>query len=329
MVEFTTVVETAGLGMRPADGFLVRSRGMLRGWPELAYDVIPLYEDAPDLPARQFIVDLLVSAGTVQAQDVIAQLLQGADEAELPYLLQHIGPLRTPTPQMGQLVLAAHEDAAQRGDDTLRRGSMYVMGALAPKLQSRDPQLADLMVDTLRAELDRANTRDQIAAALGGLGNARREEDVDRFLAWRFHEDAVVRAQVASALQWTDDPRAEDALVHMLGDPEMFAANAAVSVLGFYKQGDAVTERVALTTINGAVNPEVSGLLAGFFAKRGLENDWAREALGILGQRTRDPHERRRIETILGVELDAPYPSPLDSSDILANPKRATSATPT
>jgi HEAT repeat protein len=176
------------------------------------------------------------------------------------------------------------------------------MGTLANTLTPAHPDLAERMVATIRAELDVASTPEATQAALAGLGNAAREHDTETVLAYRTHGDKGVRAQVASSLRFSSDPRATDALFELLADRERFVAASALDVIEFYRPDDDALRRLALTVVNGVVQPELEGPLVSVLAKRGLDDDLAREAMAVLRERSTDARTRLRIRRILGLE---------------------------
>lgn len=299
--DLAITLHTASLGLRPEPGFFVRARGLLRGWPETAYELATPFREAPDRRTRELVLDLLVSADTAHAQEVILEVLAEQAEAgdpELPDLLQHVSLLRTPTAEMGQFVLALHA----HGDERLRLGALYPMGALAQGLSGSQPELAERMLTTIRDALDRAASPAETKAALGGLGNGGRPDDALRALPHRAHPDRGVRAQVASTLRFATDPRATDALFEMLADPDRHVAASALDVLELYRPDDAALQQLAAVVIAGLVHPELDGPLVSVLARRGLEDDLSQQALAILRARSNDPRMRLRIARILGVD---------------------------
>lgn len=299
--ELATMVLGAGYGVRPAAGELIRARGLLRGWPEATEELRPAYAEAPDLRTRRFIVDLLVSADTPQAQALLLDLLPGPEDPELVKLSQHLSLLRSPIPEMGQRLIEAHADAANASDARTRRGLLYPIGTLSATLEATDPLLAERMIGVLRDELARATEPDDIVAAVAGLGNAARRQDVPAVRALADHSDMGVRAAVASSLRGSPDPASVDVLFAMLDDPERHVAASALSVIdGRHAAETTHLHRLAMATMQGAVHPELTGPLVSVLAHHGGDDVIARGALVALWQRARDPHERGRLYRMLG-----------------------------
>lgn len=296
-------VQSAGRGLPPPKGFMIRARGLLRGWPELAAELKPLFEDTEDITTRELVVDLLVSAGTEEAQDVLLDVLAEPTSAtvrQLPTLIQHLSLLRTPTADVSRFLLGLHDANLEDGNSQLALGVLYPMGSVAAQIGAREPELAERMLVAMRDALETSGTPQRTRAALAGLGNARRPEDLDRVLAQRAHSDPGVRIQVASSLRFSDDRRSTDALFAFLFDADREVATASLSVLEAYRTDEAQLHELAAQVIGGTVNPEIHGPLVSTLAKRGLEDDLAREALAILHSLATDGRDRVRIERILG-----------------------------
>lgn len=299
------VVNSARRGMAIPKGFLVRARGLLKGWPELATELRPLFENSEDIGTRELVTDLLVSADTPQAQEVLVDLFEDLAERsdpQLPALVQHLNLVHTPTPAVALLVMDLHQLGVTNDDENLRLGSLYAIGSIAAQIQRAEPELAEAMLATLRSELAESNTPIRTQAALAGLGNAGRPEDLERILGERHHTDHNVRAQVASSLRFIREPKATDALFHLLGDSSRTVAAISLSTIDFYRPDDVELHRLAASTINASVNPELTGPFVSVLAKRGLDDDLSAEAMAILYQRTSDPRQKVRIARILGLE---------------------------
>jgi len=300
--ELATMVLSAGYGVRPAAGELIRARGLLRGWPETTDELRPAYADAPDLRTRRFIVDLLVSADTPQSQALLLELLPGPEDPELVKLAQHLSLLRTPIPEVGQRLLEAHADATNAGDERTRRGLLYPIGTLSRSLQGSDVPLAERMVQEVRDALAIATDPDDLVAAVAALGNAERPDDVPALRALASHDDVGVRAQVASSLRQSRDAASVDLLFAMLEDPDRHVAASALSTIdGGLAAQTPHLHRLAMATMQGAVHSELTGPLVSVLAHHGGDDAIVRGALVALWQRARDPHERGRLFRMLGL----------------------------
>ncbi len=307
MAEVHIQVAAADSGRPHPDGFFVRARGLLRGWPELADDLRWAFERHQDTPTRELIFDLLVSADTQQAQDVLVDLTLDAlenDPVQAQQLVQHFVLVRTPTPALATTLLDVHRAAEDGDDEMLRVASLYPIGSVAAQLQFREPALAERMLGVLRDELAHAERPLELRGALAGLGNAARPEDLPGILAHRSHPDDNVRIQVASSLRHARAPEATDALYAYLGDHSRDVAAASLSVIDAYRRDEDALHRLAADVIAGVTHPDLGGPLVGVLARRGLEDDLCREALGVIHERTEDGRLRVRIARILDLQLE-------------------------
>lgn len=300
--ELATMVLSAGYGVRPAAGELIRARGLLRGWPETTEELRPAYADAPDLRTRKFVVDLLVSADTPESQRLLLDLLPGPDDPELVTLAQHLSLLRTPLPEVGERLLLDQFEAEAAGDAETRRGLLYPIGSLAARFTTRDPALSERLVNVTRDALASATDPDDIVAALAGLGNAARAEDIATSRALAEHPDQDVRAQVAGNLRWAKDTASVDVLFAMLDDSERYVAATALSVIDAkHAAKPEHLHRLARATIEGTHHAKLNGPLISVLAHHGPEDELVREALLALWERSTDPHERGRLYRMLGL----------------------------
>jgi len=302
--ELIIAVQSAGRGLPPPKGFMVRARGLLRGWPELARELVDVFEQGVDPVTRQLALDLLVSADTPEAQAVLVELLRGADEARDPELvgyLQHLSLLRTPTTEVASLLLELQEAGFDRGDPRLRAGALYPMGALASALLYREPPLAQQMIDTIFSELESAEDDLMVEAGIAGLGNLGRDEDADRILEHRDHPNRSVRMQVASSLRHMDVEEATDVLFEMLGDRDRDVAAMSLSVIDAYREDQRDSDRLAKMAIADTTHADLDGPVVSVLAKRGLEDPLSQQALVALRNRSQDARTRTRIERILGL----------------------------
>lgn len=301
MTDLTIAVQSAGRGLRPSAGFHVRARGLLRGWPELAADVAPLFDEAPDHRTRAFVLDLLVSADTPEAQGVVIGLLDRTPRADdLAALTQHLGLVRTPTPALVQTLLDLHTDAIEDGDATLRQALLYPLGSMVASVGTRDPVLAEVAMQRLRGALAEATSSEDRMAAIAGLGNAGFAGDAPLVLAMARDASADVRTETMTALRFFPGEGIDDALFGALADRDRIVAAAALAVIEGYRADERRIARLAAQVARGDHHAELGGALVSVLAKHGLERDDAREALAKLGERSSDPREQVRIRRILG-----------------------------
>lgn len=298
--DLEALVSAAGAGLKPSKGALVRVRGLLRGWPEVADELREPYAAAPDTRTRGFILDLLLSANTPASLHVVTEVLDPSDpDGDLPELLQHVALTQTPTPQLGQFLLTVSDTATEADDALLRRASFSAIGTVCDGLTETEPALAERLHGVLLRALDVATGPRDVETALAGLANAGRPLGRAHAMRHRFDDDVDVRAQVASSLREASGPAQRDAVFAMLADPHRHVAGSALAVIDHYFDDDAATQTLAARVVAGLYRPDLGPPLAGVISKRGDDNPLTREALRSILARTEDPATRRRLRRVL------------------------------
>ncbi|HWB74895.1 MAG TPA: hypothetical protein VG755_08060 [Nannocystaceae bacterium] len=227
-------VHVAAAGMRPEPDFIVQATGRLRGWPELAVDLRPLFDTYEDPRSRSLVVDMLASAGTPEAQRLLVELLGRDELREHPSYrawLQRFAFLWRPQPSTAKFLLARLEAARRDHRDDERRAIAYPLGTVARRIGEIDPITGAALRGRLREELAAAKMPQDVVAALGGLGNAGATADEALVISHIDDADADVRATVAIALRHHADAPALAALHALASDRDAFVAATARSVL--------------------------------------------------------------------------------------------------
>lgn len=230
LAEVGAAVRDIDNGLLPRPGFTIRAVGLLRGWPELAAQVVALALDADSLHGRRLALDLLAAASTPESQAAMRAIVghpAAASWPELPSLVQRFALVTRPSSATGWFVLDLHDAAAGE----LRRALLYPLGSLAARLQGEDPWLAALLHERLLAALDAGPAGAELVAALAGLGNAGWPADAGRILAFVDDPDDAVRLAAVSALRGQQDPDSAGALAGALQDPEPQIAALARATL--------------------------------------------------------------------------------------------------
>lgn len=298
--DLSAEIMSVGNGLPPARGFMMRARGLLRGWPEQSYALRETFADARNHTERAFVLDVLVSADTPQAQEVICEVLEDPalrHSEAFGRLLQHLVSVQTPTSQLGVLLVGVHDEALAREDDELARAVLYPLGTAAGRLDPIDPPLSSRMQLAIRDAYNRAEDPASTVAALAGLGNAGRAEDLERIVAHLGAEDASVRMQVASSLTPYDVSSATEALYQLLDDRDRTVAAVALSSLLDHPEDQ--ISRLAATAVAGDYHPQLAGVLVGAFAPVRTERPDAVAAMRALEAQTRDFRTARRINRLL------------------------------
>ncbi|HWB79674.1 MAG TPA: HEAT repeat domain-containing protein [Nannocystaceae bacterium] len=297
------VVDGVANGLLPHRGFMVEATGLLRGWPQQADALAPMFAGTDDRHARSLVVDMLASAGTPEAQRVLIDLLGDASlrsDPSYPAWLQRLAFLRAPLPEVAGVLLEAHDDARARELPRVRASSLYPLGSIAAALVDDDPLLAELAHQRLLDELDGAGDDDELrVAALAGLGNEARGDALELVLAHVDASDAAVRIQAASSLRGFDDERAAATLFEQLADPDAGVGTTALAALARHRNGAADSQRLAEAARSAQHHPELAGPLIGALARRLADGPAVRDALVALRERADDAHVRARIDRVL------------------------------
>ncbi|MBL9100864.1 MAG: hypothetical protein JNL82_07895 [Myxococcales bacterium] len=259
--DLALAMDTMDGGVLPRTGEASRAAAALRAEPGRAADLVPLIR-AAGKSGRQLGFDVLSAAGTPEAQAVMCALLREASDAAWPeraLLVQRFAFVHAPTAASGELMLELVAAAERSGDLLLRRAALFPLGTVAGRVA--DGALAERLHATLVAHAGHADA-DLRAAAVGGLGNARRADDLPRLLAALSDPHGGVRVEAAAGLRTRVTPAATEALLAALADDDPAVASRALVVLRkHHYQGSpdpALVERARL----GRYNPRLARALA-------------------------------------------------------------------
>jgi hypothetical protein len=284
-------------GVLPRTGEFSRAAAMLRGWPERAAEIEPLALRALD-GGRQLAFDVLAAAGTRQAQEVMCSLLEDPRAAtwkERVLLVQRFAFVRMPTSATGEFMLELLAELERTGDDEMRRATLHPLGVVAGRVS--DAWLAERMHDALvdAAAHEDAGVR---AAAVAGLGNARRIDDVDRLLDAVDDEDHGVRVEAVAALRTRVTPETTAALLGALADDSPAVASRALIVLRKrHFEGIAdptLVEHARAGRYNAQIDRSMASALVGH-----REDAEVRVALAAIAERTTDRELAAALRTTL------------------------------
>jgi hypothetical protein len=253
-------------GVLPRTGEISRAAASLRAWPERAAELVPLVLRAGD-GGRQLAFDALAAAGTPEAQAVMCSLIADAAAAgwrERVLLVQRFAFVAAPTVATGESLLALLAEAERAGDAGLRQATLFPLGTVTGRVP--DAMLAERMHAALVAH---ARHEDDAlrAAAVGGLGNAVRADDLPRLLAALTDPHGGVRVEAAAGLRTRVTPEATSALLAALADEDPAVASRALVVLRkhhFAGEADpALVERARLGQYNERLHRAMASSLIG------------------------------------------------------------------
>lgn len=288
-------------GLLPGPGFITQATGLLRGWPDEAWSIVPDVL-ATRSHGRQLGFDVLSSAGTPEAQQVMCELLARDDVRswkELPLLVGRFAFVRRPTSASVHFVMSMHAWARTRGDEALAQAILYPLGSLARSVEHDDPWLAEVVHEHLIRELVTAEDLDTRVAAIAGLGNHGRAADGERLLALLAEDDDQIRASAVIALRHLDAPEVTEAMVTAMRDVNRTVAMRALDTVDERLHGGEGAARLAAITSSGAYNEELALSLANKLAERMQADPSVRPAMTELAQRTGDRALTLRIAELL------------------------------
>jgi hypothetical protein len=262
--DIAIVVEGFDNGLRPRNTTISRATGLLRADPNTARELAPMFLAARTSSGRAYVLDMLSSAGTPEAQTVMRELLGDPAVQEDPdydQYMQRFAFLHDPDPRSAELLLGAFDDAVTEGDTALVAAIAYPVGSMSRQLR-RDPMLAEMLharlVDTLAA----STTAEVRTATIAGLGNVGRANDLAIVQPYLADADSSVRASSVAALRYIDTAAAREVVAKMLADEERVVATRALGVLEYYADADAAVELLATAAEQQAHHPEIGDALA-------------------------------------------------------------------
>jgi hypothetical protein len=304
-IDVAMAVHAAASGLPPTPELLVQETGRLRGWPELAEELAPMFDSYVEPSARTLVIDLLASGGTPEAQAVMRRVLDDAEVRALPQYgswLQRFSFVWRPQPATVAFLVATHDRAITERDDANRRAVLYPLGTVAARVLAVDPVMAAMLRSRIATELDIAETDEDRVAAIAGLGNAGAREDEPRVLAHEGDASPDVRAAVATALRHSDSAASTGALLRLVDDRDPLVAAAALSVLDHRRTGPDDGVRLAGIALAGSFSPEIAGRLTSALGRHRDDDPFVRATLSVMRIRASDPTERRRIDAIMADE---------------------------
>lgn len=298
LMDLAIAMDTMDGGVLPRTGEISRAAASLRAWPERAADLVPLVRAAGD-GGRQLAFDVLSAAGTPEAQAVMCTLLAEAADAAWPgraLLVQRFAFVAAPTAATGEFLLGLVEAAGRSGDLQLRQATLFPLGTVTGRVP--DAGLAERMHAALVAHAQHEDD-DLRAAAVGGLGNAARADDLPRLLAALGDRHGGVRVEAAAGLRTRITPAATDALLAALADEDPAVASRALIVLRkhhFQGQPDpALVERARLGRYNGRLDRAMASSLVG-----SRERPEVHAALVAIAGRASDPQLATDLDLTAG-----------------------------
>lgn len=240
-------------GGHASDKWLWQVAELLRQHPEYAYALEGLGTD-PDISfrGRAMVMDVLTSAGTPEAQDVMREVVGASAEfgevKDYVELVQRFLFVTDPTEESLDFLFSDYTDRS--GDR--QRSAANALGALAGRLHRAEKSAEALEVaDRLRSDLRAAeNPRDRVALvmALGASGLPDNAHVLGEFL-----DDPVVdvRVALAGAMKGLERDTAQQHLVTLAKDDNPRVLRAALATLSEIEGDASVVESLATLASEG------------------------------------------------------------------------------
>lgn len=242
-------------GARPSDVWRAAAFTLLRLNPKECEALALVFEDDVTDDLRGIVLDLLVGAGSFEAQVVIRRLLALSvarrSNRTFAVFVQRLGMVECPDGPTLRFLMSVYAESRSEPHD-VRAACAYALGAAAGHaLAAGDSEAAVRASDVLRRDLLSAGSIIDKCALLTALGNAGVATDV--MVVTRFTQDAEapVRSAAALALRKMKVPEASAQLVALLADREIMVAHSALLALGEHELEDEELERVAELVLGG------------------------------------------------------------------------------
>ena len=216
-----------------------QAEGLLTLYPELALDLIPIFESPTmNTMGRELLMDLLSGAGSAEAQEAMRQIAKGEaillDYAGEVAMLQRFMFLKEPTPDTLAFLSEYYRtlQAAGRSREEARRAVGFTLGGLAGMMKRAGLESdAEALTADIRSELAGAERMSQKQALVAALGNAGLEADVDAIVEVAETGDSGCRFAAAIALRTVPNEKARRTLVELGQDENMQVLRKSIQVM--------------------------------------------------------------------------------------------------
>lgn len=267
--------------------------------PDVARQVSQIARQADATDAqRELALDLLAHAPAVHAQEALLEALQDdtlrAHDA-YPMWLQRLSFVRAPTAGTAAWIADQRADA----DPRVARAATHTAGALSRRAaEAGDDALADALAEPLVEASTQGDPEDR-AAALSGLGNAARSQDVGVVLAACEGPEVVHRSALLALRAW-EAPEVDTAMLAGVRHPSVVVQRAALTALEGRSLPEASVQGWDQQVVP-TLDPSNLGLLVTVLAPHAA-SDSARQALGsVLRHEHASPRLRARVRTLLAL----------------------------
>ncbi|MCP4678127.1 MAG: HEAT repeat domain-containing protein [Deltaproteobacteria bacterium] len=281
----TSILQFGNSGRMPFKSkWIWRSVGLLRLHPEYCAKLEEIFKDETmETEGKALILDLLASTGHKEAQHSLLNMLKSPEavgDEKYFLLLQRVTLLKEPKPETAAWMhdFFKKSKESDEGDNLTHFASAYSLGAVtnALKEQGFDEQ-SDAMNKTLREALREAETPKEKSAYIAGLGETRRDENVDLIADFAGDENGKVRRSVASALRHNQTERSEEIIMTFTEDSSGLVQGSAIETLKDYDVRNEHLEHLQTVFDKGVVQSRNYARLSGLLRNKGMKNDENRD----------------------------------------------------
>lgn len=290
-------VKAMPAGRRMTAEWCTAAAALLRVSSKESDGLARLFEDPETTEAaRLLVLDLLASAGTVEAQISMRRLLALAvarqNTRTFAAMIQRLGFLERPDGPTLRFLMSVHAEARNEPHD-VRAACAYALGAAAGRVRvNGDEAIASRACDVIRRDLRAARTSLEVCAFLTALGNAGLASDANAILRHAADPDPMVRAACARALRNVASATVRQELLAMVADPDARVGQSALSALAASELAEEELDRVAALVLQGRTALALdSRILALFQAQRAARGRNVENALRQLLGRLEARHE--------------------------------------
>lgn len=258
--------------------------------------------------------DAVVTAGTEEGQRALLASLERHRDRSDPqpffHLVQHVGHLRDPAPELFAFVALTY--ATAEGDRRL--ACAYTLGAMARRSLELRPAdngpaqegrafryvPAEDVLGTLERDLGKAKTNEEREMLIRALGNGGQTRSFTSVVPYAQSTDAEVREAVATSLRNMEGGPVVDTLLELTADKDASVATAAIESL-FRKSLDEADWRSLESIVTNDTLPSDARLpLVNKLAPLRSEVPKALTMLRIIRDSTRThPKLRMQVESLL------------------------------
>ncbi|MBX3216871.1 MAG: HEAT repeat domain-containing protein [Labilithrix sp.] len=233
--DLAALVAAYAAGGAPTRGALAKAAAFLRLNPKECETLEAMFARDQSARAKNIVFDVLVSAGSKEAQAAMMRLLDSPPARHDPeahrQLVQRFALVVRPTTDALAYIRELERKASSSGDTALSHAALVTRGAVLGQLRKTGDTTAEeearALLDRARGDLSKSTPEDRVVLvmAVGNLEHPRASEALTNLSS---DDKPEVRAGVAIALRHNDDRDAPKLLMKLMSDAEPFVARSAI-----------------------------------------------------------------------------------------------------